>query len=69
MIMEWFISRQYIENDIFVTEYWNRDSQSWQDKQGGKAYTQRGAYIVMKRLFKRHSFYTCLSVDAYRQAI
>jgi hypothetical protein len=67
--VQWFISRQYIENDIFVTEYWNRDSQSWQDKQGGKAYTERGAHIMMQRLFKRHFFFTCLSVTAYRATI
>jgi hypothetical protein len=67
MIMQWFIKRQYIEKDKFVTEYWNRDSQSWQDKQGGKGYTERGASVMMQKLFKRHSFYTCLCLSAYRQ--
>lgn len=67
--MEWYIKRQYIYYDDFITEYWNRDSQSWQVNQGGKAYTERGANIMMQRLFRRHSFYTCLSVTAYRHAI
>jgi hypothetical protein len=67
--MQWFISRQYVAQDKIVTEYWNRDSQSWQEKQGGKAYTERGAHIMMQRLFKRHVCFTCLSVSAYRAAI
>jgi hypothetical protein len=66
MIMEWFISRQYIENYFFVTEYWNRDSQSWQDKQGGKGYTQIGAYRLHNKLFSLCRGLKCLSVSAYK---
>lgn len=65
--MQWFIKRQYIENDKFVTEYWNRDSQSWQDKQGGKGYTERGVHRLNVKLFRQSYELRNLSVSTYRQ--
>lgn len=65
--LEWFISRQYIAQDKIVTEYWNRDLQLWQDKQGGKGYTQKGAYRLLNKLFREMRGWR--EVSAYRHAI
>lgn len=65
----WHISRQYIAQGKIVTEYWNRDSQSWQDKQGGKGYTEKGANYVHKLLFRNSYNLKNLSVTSYKATI
>lgn len=65
----WYIYRQYIAQDKIVTEYWNRDSQSWQDKHGGKGYTERGVHTIHKKLFRLSYGLHNLSVTSYRAAI
>jgi hypothetical protein len=63
----WHIRRQYIANDKIVTEHWNRDSQAWQDTQGGKGYTQTGAYRMHLILFRGYYNLKNLSVSAYNK--